>query len=187
MNEFGKTLCSEFVDKDYAHAYMDQFYDMTISAQIKALREQRGWSQEELAQYSGMKQERISTLESGDYSAWTMSTLRKLAKAFDITVKMSFDTFSKGILDVVNLRREKLQVPSREQDLSRFNECQLVSDFNGEWKTVEATSIEPQNPAMTIMISFRSTDLFDADNWRSMPFQVSRAQSTQAVCSLTLK
>jgi transcriptional regulator with XRE-family HTH domain len=36
---------------------------MAIAAQIKVLREQRGWTQKELADVSGMKQERICALE----------------------------------------------------------------------------------------------------------------------------
>ena len=62
MKELVKTLVSEFEDKEYAHAYMEEFSNMAIAAQIKALREQRSWTQKQLAEFAGMKQERICAL-----------------------------------------------------------------------------------------------------------------------------
>jgi transcriptional regulator with XRE-family HTH domain len=173
MSELVKTLTNEFANKAYAHAYMDEFYDMALSAQIKALREQRGWTQEELAQQAGMKQERVSTLESGDYSAWTMSTLRKLAKAFDITVKASFEPFSKGILDVINLKRDKLLKLPREEDLSQFCKSQLCADSNGEWKTVDNLSTEATR------ITFLSINLSNHNDWQTAAHTISSRHKNQ--------
>lgn len=121
MKELVKTLVTEFDDKEYAHAYMEDFSNMAIAAQIKTLREQRGWTQKELAKFSGMKQERICTLEDIDYNAWTIKTLRKLAKAFDLTVKLSFEKFSNGILDVTKINAETLKRTSRQEDLKEFS------------------------------------------------------------------
>lgn len=120
MKELVKTLVTEFDDKEYAHAYMEEFSNMAIAAQIKALREQRGWTQKQLAEASGMKQERICALEDVDYDAWTIKVLRRLAKAFDLTVKVSFDKFSSGILDVSKISAETLKRTSREEDLKEF-------------------------------------------------------------------
>lgn len=121
MKELVKTLVTEFGDKEYAHAYMEEFSNMSIAAQIKVLREQRGWTQKELADASGMKQERISTLEDIDYDAWTIKTLRKLSKAFDLTVKLSFETFSSGILNVTKVNAKTLEKTSRQEDLDKFS------------------------------------------------------------------
>ena len=121
MKELVKTLVAEFNDKEYAHAYMDEFSNMAIAAQIKVLREQRGWTQTELADKSSMKQERVCALEDVDYDAWTIKTLRKLAKAFDLTVKISFEKFSNGILDVSKINAETLKRTSREEDLKEFS------------------------------------------------------------------
>jgi hypothetical protein len=35
MKELVKTLVKEFGDKEYAHAYMEEFSNMAIAAQIK--------------------------------------------------------------------------------------------------------------------------------------------------------
>ncbi|MDO9213640.1 MAG: helix-turn-helix transcriptional regulator [Methylococcales bacterium] len=120
MKELVKTLVKEFDDKEYAHAYMEEVSNMAIAAQIKVLREQRNWTQVQLAKAADMKQERISALENVDYDAWTLKTLRKLAKAFDLTIKVSFEKFSDGILDISKLNAENLKRTSREQDLKEF-------------------------------------------------------------------
>ena len=122
MKELVKTLTSEFSDKEYAHAYVDDFSNMFIAAQIKALRDQRGWTQKELAEFSGMKQERVSALEDVNYEAWTAKTLKKLAQAFDLTLKISFEKFSDCIMDMQAINAESLKIVSREEDLLQFGE-----------------------------------------------------------------
>jgi DNA-binding XRE family transcriptional regulator len=121
MKELVKTLAKEFHDKEYAHAYMEEFSNMAIAAQIKVLREQRDWTQKKLAEAAEMKQERICALEDVDYDAWTIKTLRKLAKAFDLTVKVSFEKFSSGILDISKIGSETLKRTSRAEDLTEFS------------------------------------------------------------------
>lgn len=121
MKELVKTLVSEFGDKEYAHAYMEEISNIAIATQIKVLREQRNLTQQQLAQAANMKQERICALEDVDYDAWTIKTLRKLAKAFDLTVKVSFEKFSTGILDISKIDRQTLQRTSRTEDLIVFS------------------------------------------------------------------
>jgi transcriptional regulator with XRE-family HTH domain len=121
MKELVKTLVAEFDDKEYAHAYMEEFSNMAIAAQIKALREQRNWTQKQLAAFAGMKQERISALEDVDYDAWTIKVLRRIAKAFDLTVKVSFEKFSSGIMDISRMTPESLKRTSRAEDLQEFS------------------------------------------------------------------
>lgn len=117
MKELINSLIHEFMDKDYAHAYMDSHQSTRIATQIKVLREQRELTQKQLAELCKMKQERISALEDVHYDAWTISTLRKLAYAFDTTLQISFIPFSQGIQDIADFGREYLQVESRETDL----------------------------------------------------------------------
>lgn len=120
MKELVNRLIHEFMDKDYAHAYMDSHQSSRIATQIKVLREQRKLTQKQLAELSKMKQERISALEDVDYDAWTISTLRKLARAFDTTLQISFVPFSQGIQDIADFSSDYLQVESRKIDLSNF-------------------------------------------------------------------
>lgn len=140
MRELAEQLAREFSDKDYAHAYMEEHGNMALAAQIKVLRENLGLTQTELAERAKMKQERISALENIEYDAWTIKTLRKLARAFDAHLNVSFVPFSKAILDVVNLNREQLSVPSRDEDLTKFKNCYLVQR-DRTWKALDGNHL----------------------------------------------
>ncbi|POZ49543.1 helix-turn-helix transcriptional regulator [Methylovulum psychrotolerans] len=146
MKESLKTLATEFADKEYAHAYLEELSNMAIAAQIQALREQRGWTQKQLAQYADMEQERICALEDVDYGAWTLKTLRKLAKAFDLTVKVSFEAFSSCVFDASKISPETLKRTSRTEDLMAFS-CNGHRHLRTFWsdKTVTTSRCAPQS------------------------------------------
>lgn len=110
-------LKARFKDAAYAHAYMETFFNAAIATQIKVLREQRGLTQGELAELTSMKQARISVLENVDYGTWNVKTLRRLAEAFDVVLKVSFESFGQAIEEVGSFSRETLQKPTRIEDL----------------------------------------------------------------------
>ena len=155
MSELVERLTQEFADKDYAHAYMEAHASSRIATQIKVLREQRNLTQAQLATLSGMMQERISTIEDVDYDAWTIKTLRKLARAFDTHVQISFVSFSEGILDVANLNRKRLEVESREADLMHFSKRKFRADGDGNWSAVNPARLyafpSPKGPVNVVI------------------------------------
>jgi transcriptional regulator with XRE-family HTH domain len=57
---------------------------------LREIRRQKGWSQKDLADESGVGQDTISGIESGRHEP-RPSTLRKLAKALDIEVRELFE------------------------------------------------------------------------------------------------
>ena|SRR5579864_903378 len=109
MSELIDKLRVEFQDKEYRHAYADECLNTMIATQIKVLREEREMTQERLAEETGMRQPRIPLLEDASYSNWTINTLRRFAKAFDVALSVKFETFSRVISDFENLSRESLQ------------------------------------------------------------------------------
>lgn len=112
-------LYEEFKDKEYAHVYMDSYLIDRISTQIYQLRIQRGWTQQQLSELSGIAQERISLLESGDFSSITMKTLKKLASAFDVAISIKFESFAEMIEDFIDLSETTLRVDSRPESLMK--------------------------------------------------------------------
>ena len=109
-------LRREFKDPEYAHAYADSFLDSYIATQIKILRESHEWTQEQLAKTSGMRQSRISTIEDVNYSAWSISTLRRLAKSFNVRLKVSFEEFGTLLPEIEKFSREYLHRRSLGED-----------------------------------------------------------------------
>ncbi|MGC1156721.1 MAG: helix-turn-helix transcriptional regulator [Acidobacteriaceae bacterium] len=68
----------------------------TIAAQIKSLREdpQRKWTQAQLGERAGgMKQNAIARLENPRYGDYTVKTLLRIARAFDIGLVVRFARF----------------------------------------------------------------------------------------------
>lgn len=87
-----------------------------IAFQIRLLREDRGWSQGELAQRTGTgkRQETISQWENPNYGRYSLATLIELAAAFDVAPIFRFAPFSDLIDWTTNLSPDRLAPPSFE-------------------------------------------------------------------------
>jgi transcriptional regulator with XRE-family HTH domain len=120
MSQSVKTLRQDFIDnkddKDYRNAYADESLNITIATQIKVLREQRGWYQKDLADKANMKQSMISRFEDVNYASWSISTLKRLAEAFDVILDVRFRSFKDLVIDTCSFSRESLQVPEFRKD-----------------------------------------------------------------------
>ena len=105
-----------FKDREYADAYARAFLDSSIATQIKVLREQREWTQEKLADEASMKQPRIAVMEDVNYSSWSVRTLWRLARAFHLRLKVSFEEFGTLIQEMEGFGRESLERLPLESD-----------------------------------------------------------------------
>jgi transcriptional regulator with XRE-family HTH domain len=111
-------LRSEFHDPEARHDYAEIFLSSSIALQIKALRLQRGWSQETLAEKAGMKQSRISAMEQASYTGWSLRTLRRLAKAFDLALEVRFESFGTLLNEATSVSRKALERSSFSDDIA---------------------------------------------------------------------
>src|SRR3989338_8721039 len=105
-----------FKDKEYRHVYVEDFSNNYIATQIKVLREQRDWKQSDLAERAGMKQSAISRLEDVNYSSWNIKTLKRLAEAFDLTLRVSFEGFGSSLDDILEFSKDSLERLSFKDD-----------------------------------------------------------------------
>lgn len=87
------------------------------------MRETRGWSQGQLAAQVGMPQTAISRLESTSYGKSTISTLKRLARVFDVALEVRFVPFSKFLDRITGtpyieygLSSDALDVPNFEEE-----------------------------------------------------------------------
>ncbi len=119
-------LIIKLKDKEYRDAFVSEHIATGVPFQIKALREQRGLSQKDLGKEAKMLQERISVLEDPNYAKFTISTLKKIASAFDIGLVVRFVPFGELAEWELNLSSDSLKVHSfdedkffQEKDLSR--------------------------------------------------------------------
>jgi transcriptional regulator with XRE-family HTH domain len=116
MNAMHEALREELKDQEYSEGYAESFLDSYVATQIKVLREQAGLSQEALGKLVGTRQGVISRIENVNYSKWNVATLKKLARAFNVRLRVSFETYGSLISEVEAFSRENLQRAPRDKD-----------------------------------------------------------------------
>jgi transcriptional regulator with XRE-family HTH domain len=105
--------------------FVESHLNKGMAYQIRATRDRLEWSQERLANEVDMNQNAISRLESPEYGKQTITTLKRLAAAFDVGLIVRFVPFSE-MVDWVSctprvaegLTTRALAVPSFEKEES---------------------------------------------------------------------
>ncbi len=69
----------------------------TIAFQIRATRDARGMTQANLARDAGMTQNNISRMESEEYGKHSITSLKRIAEAFDVALDVRFVPYSQYI------------------------------------------------------------------------------------------
>jgi transcriptional regulator with XRE-family HTH domain len=161
-----------------------------VAAQIKTIREQRQWTQADLAERIGTKQAGISRLENVNYDAWKVETLTRIARAFDVRLRISFEEFDSLIDEVERFGRHSLERDDYETSKERWaisEECSSPSEnllraldptrpivpkkepsprrearIDGE---IDATNIDSARKSFRVLIAGRT----DAGDWNSSP------------------
>ena len=142
MNAFREDVMLNYQDQKYLEMFWQEFLSVWIAAQIRVLRESRGWTQQVLAEKAKMKQPRISALEDADYSSWTVATLKRLARAFGVTLSVEFRSYGRLLRDFDRYKREGLEEPPLSEDRA-FDDA--VSEYH-------RTSPTHRSEAPTILV-----------------------------------
>ena len=120
LNQRKERLREELRDPEYREQYATSALIGNVSAQVQALRRQRGLSQEELAQKVGTKQPRISAVENpsdGDEPPnWEVDTLDRIAKGLGTRLKISFETYGSLVEELDMVTTESLRRPEPAND-----------------------------------------------------------------------
>jgi transcriptional regulator with XRE-family HTH domain len=128
VSELLNCLRESFVDEEYRHSYAESFMNSFVAAQIKTLREEAPLTQAQLAIKVGTKQAGISRLENVNYSSWKVETLRRLARAFGVRLKITFEEFGTLPDDVEGFQRERLARKSFDKDPVFANDAVTVHE-----------------------------------------------------------
>lgn len=91
-----------------------------IASQIRVLRQQRGWSQKDLAEKLGTSQGGISRLEDPSYGRFSIKTLLDLGCIFDVSIVARFLPFSQAVPVTWDTRKEALEAESFDDDVKRI-------------------------------------------------------------------
>lgn len=109
--------------RDVRARFVDSNISKAIAFQIRALREQRGWSQQRLAEEIGSNQNAIYRAENPNYGKHTITTLKKIAAANDVALAVRFVPYSELIdwvsgtpRTIAGLTTEALSVPDFQSE-----------------------------------------------------------------------
>jgi transcriptional regulator with XRE-family HTH domain len=109
-----------------------------IARQVRTLREQRDWSQDDLGRATGKPQSAISRVEDPDYGKLTLQTLFDLAKAYDVPLLVQFVEWGDWLARMNDASTESLQKESfNAAALTDVGVSQLSVDLG------QATYIDP--------------------------------------------
>lgn len=143
MNSLFEELRSDpdMRDFEYRHAWAEAHLNSMIAMQIKTIREQREWNQARLAVETQMAQPRISLLEDVNYSAWSVSTLKRIARAYDLRLNVSFEEFGSLAEELGKAGRNAFERRPFTQDL-RFTRgsIHLFPSAQIEWTAGHGTT-----------------------------------------------
>jgi len=121
-------LTEYLANPDVRHLYLDSSIRHLLAMQLKSMREDREWSQADVGEKAGgMKQSAIARLEDPEYSSMTLSTLKRLAKAFDVALIVRFAPFSEFISWTAQLDAKRLTPPGFIQEQVRPSSEILVN------------------------------------------------------------
>ena len=110
----------------FREAYVRANIEQGIAHQIRLLRQARGWSQERLAQEIGATQQSaIARLEDPSYGRYNLSTLRKVASAFDVALFVRFVSYGKLLVETSDLSPDALTPESFEDECPKLLELCL--------------------------------------------------------------
>lgn len=182
MSELVERLKTELQDQDYRYAYDEEFSNSRIATQIKVLREQQELKQSELAELAGMKQSRISELENVNYNAWSISTLRRLARALGVRLSFAFESWGELLPEAGNLGRQALERPRFEKDPAFKAGDEAVALDNPSQRNI---TVDSQRLALRVVVGTSSGTI-----QKSLVFdrpQAVTAHETQVSTGITRK
>lgn len=87
-----------------------------LAHQIRILRQQRGWTQQDLAGKLKTTQTAISRLEDPSYGRFSVKSLLALGEAFDVALHVRFLSFSQFLHQTWDTREEHFLAESYEEE-----------------------------------------------------------------------
>ncbi|MGH9615058.1 MAG: helix-turn-helix domain-containing protein [Bryobacteraceae bacterium] len=111
-----KKIADKLQGQEYRSAFVASQINVGIPFQIKALMKARGWTQEQLAERTGMLQPRISAVLKPGKVRPNIETLRRFAEAFDCGLLVRFAPYSELARWSEDFNPERFNVPSFKED-----------------------------------------------------------------------
>lgn len=108
------------------HAYVEAETVTALAHQIRIIRQQRGWTQRELAKRMNTTQAAISRLEDPSYGRISIRTLIDLSRVFDTGLSVKFISTLRMLRETWRPNVKVMRVPSFEDDATNIGFIEAV-------------------------------------------------------------
>ena len=139
-----------------------------LAHQVRLLRKQRGWTQQQLAKKIGVRsQSAVARVEDPSYDGISMSTIIKLANAFDVAAMVRFVSYGKLLDETADLSPsaitpvafdEELRLESQSSEPISVSKLQFRANSSAQSSNI---SVEPD--VVTLLNTYRSSTV--VANW----------------------
>jgi transcriptional regulator with XRE-family HTH domain len=106
LTNTNSNLWRKLSNKEYRASFAALQLKRGVPFQIQALLKNRGWTQEQLAQYANLTQGVVSRAQNRDYGNLTINTISRIASGFDVAFVGRFVPFSALVDWFENLSEE---------------------------------------------------------------------------------
>ncbi len=103
--------------KSHRDAFVASQINVGLPFQIRALRKQRGLTQQELAAMTGMLKPWISAIEKAGAGQLNLDNLKRVAAALDVGLLVKFVSFSELIKSNNDFSPDEFSVPSFDAEI----------------------------------------------------------------------
>jgi hypothetical protein len=118
ISSIGKKLFEKLQRKSYRHSYLAEHVRRGIAYQIRALRDQRVWSQGKFAKLLAKPQSVVCRLEDPSYGKLTVQTLLEIASVFDVALRVRFVPYSSFLQQTRDVSVASMKVPSFDDEFA---------------------------------------------------------------------
>lgn len=178
-------LSSLKADSEYRHAWNLENVYTGVCFQIRALREQREWSQATLGKAAKMAQERISILEDPNAETKpTLGTLLRIADAYDVGLDVRFVPYKTIIDRSTKTNMKDLEVPSFDKELPDLEQEITAEIKREEEQALHAVAVAYSSPFTQFT---QSVSLPAFTEWIATQHQVSKMSPGSEMRSAELR
>ena len=129
--ETRKEFIERFRNEEYRRAFVDSHVGTGLAFQLRMLREDRGWSQGDVAAKTDRKQPAISQLENPEYGRYSLSTLKSMAAVYDVALLVRFVPFGDLYEWTAGLSPERLTPLSYDGEIAGMQTGQFADSAGG--------------------------------------------------------
>lgn len=113
-------LWQKLSNQEYRASFATLQLKRGVPFQIRAMMKKRGWTQEQLAESSGLTQGAISRAQNPDYGNLTINTISRIAAGFDVAFVGQFVPFSRLVRWFEEMSEEYGNVETFEAEYKKF-------------------------------------------------------------------